>query len=475
MKISRLFPFVALILAACIPKLIPIPPGPPPSPVIPPTPASVVQVPIALSVADIRTTLDAAVPRDTSVGRYNAQINGGADNCAHGVSYGFFVHRVGALSFDPQADGSFAFGSGLEYGIGAQGRIPPIICAFTRVNCGYDGEAPRDASLSIHAKPEIDVFWALQLNAGNAQFIPGGHPCTVTILGINVTPLLAGAATRFLNNAAGTMNAKIAGDQRIHDALATAWLAGWAPIDLGSGAWLLVQPKSIGVKSFVGAKDSLRAAVRLAAFPEVVVGPKPNPTPTNLPNNTNVSGDDSLRIQLPLQGDYNAIKAALNTALHLESGGIRYPAVGPIYLKPTDVDISGNGSQLIARVAFKGSAKGILYLVGTPKFDASTQSLTVPDLDYTLETKNVLLKLANWTAGSQMRDDLRSKLVVNLAPEMQAAKDRVVKALNRQVGSVTFIGTVYTLGLQSINVNDKKRTVDALALLTGSLSASVKP
>lgn len=79
----------------------------------------------------------------------------------------------------------------------------------------------------------------------------------------------------------------------------------------------------------------------------------------------------------------------------------------------------------------------------------------MPDLDYTLETKNVLLKLANWTAGSQMRDDLRSKLVVNLAPEMQAAKDRVVKALNRQVGSVTFIGTVYTLGLQSINVNDK--------------------
>jgi Domain of unknown function (DUF4403) len=470
---TRFLPIAALLAIACVPSLIPNPPGPPPTEVFPPTPVSVVQVPIAVSVEDLRKAIDSVVPKESHIDRYNAQIDNGADNCGHGVSYGYYLNRS-AMSFGQEPDGRFSLATNLDYGVGAQARRT-IACILFRGNCGYDGEAARQAWVKLFAKPEVDTFWALKLNAGNADAGAGANRCTVTLLNIDVTDRVLNAAKDFLNGQTGALNAKVAADTRLRDALAKAWLAAWTPIDLGKGAWLVVQPKTAGIESFSPGQDSLRAAVRLVAEPVVVLGPKPAPTPTGLANNTSVKGDDSLRIQMPIRGDYTAIKSEMKSVLHIGSGGNRYPAVGKVYIKPTDIDVSGNGNQLIVRLAFEGSANGVLYLVGTPKFDQSTQTLTVPDLDYTLETKNILLKLANWVAGSQLRDDLRAKLVVNLAPQMQAAKDTLVAALNRQVGPLRLVGTVSTVGLQRINVNDVKRSVDAVALLTGSLSASVKP
>jgi hypothetical protein len=472
MKASHFLPLALLLLTACPPSLIPNPPGPPPAEIVPEPPVSVVQVPIAVSVEDIRASLDAVVPKEEHIDRYNAGIDGGADNCGHGVSYGYYLNR-GTLSFT-QPDGRFAIGTNLDYGVGARGRRS-VLCILFGGNCGYDGEAPRHAWVRVSAKPEIDTFWALQLNAGGAEAGAGANRCTVTLFNIDVTDHVLDAARSFLNGQAGALNANVAADTRLKDALAKAWLGAWSPIPVGADGWLLIQPQVAGVKSFSPGQDSLRAAIRLTARPVVQFGAKPTPTPTQLTNNTSVVGDDSLRIEVPIKASYASLRAELGKALHLGTGGTRYPATGKIYIKPTDIDVSGNGQQLVVRLGFEGSAKGVLYLAGSPKFDATTQSLTVPDLDYTLETKNILLKFANWTAGTQLRNDLRSKLVINLGPQMQDAKTKLTAALNKDVGPLRLVGKIATLGLRRINVNPSSGNVEAVAQMTGSLSASLVP
>ena len=81
-------------------------------------------------------------------------------------------------------------------------------------------------------------------------------------------------------------------------------------------------------------------------------------------------------------------------------------------------------------------------MVGTPAIDAVGNVLSVPDLDYTVETKNVLIKLAKFIDRDHVREDLRQRIRIDLTPQIGRAKQIAVGALQRDVGPFRLNGTV---------------------------------
>ena len=439
----------------------------------PPAAASTVQMVAAAATAQLQHALDSVVPGGVEVPRYNLSINGGADHCPNGISAGYYIRRT-PLEIEPAGDGRLAVVTTVDYGVA--GRARPkllVVCGpLFGVQCGYDRDGPRKARLRLYAKAEVDDSWALQLHAGGAEAQPINR-CLVSILRIDITERMLETARAFLNGQTAALDGRAAQDGHLRTAMARAWRAAWTPLPVGHDGWLVISPESAGLSALSVGNDSLRLTARLVARPVLTFGARPGPSATELPPNSGVGEDDSMRIELPIHADYSVLRDELRSAFRLGRGGIRYPATGHFHLKPTDVAVSGAGTQLVVRVQFKGSAKGVLYLTGTPVYDTVASVITVPDLDYTLETRNLLLKVAKWVAGDQLRDDLRAKIRIELAEPVTAARARLLSAMNGEHGPLLLHGAISHLALRSLRVDPSNRRVEALVLFTGQLSAAL--
>jgi hypothetical protein len=455
------------------------PAEPAPSPSAASEPHAVLQVPFTTAIADLRSLVEGAIPLADDVGKWSGQVNGGADRCRDsGYDYAYHIERD-PVHLRSTPDGGITVSAHIRYaGAGrARPRLPLGRCGppFT-LSCGYDGgDQLRGATISFTAKPELGPDWSLRFHAGNARAIADGTPCEVSFLGLDITDRVMGYATDFLNRQLATINDRIAADPRPRALAQRAWALVQEPLPVGSVGWLTLAPQAIGISSVVAGRDSLTVTARIAAQPVITLGAKPPATQTPLPENSQVSGDDSIRVVLPVLADYATVAAGIARAFHLSDGGIRYPPTGRSYVKPTSVDVMSSGSDLVIRVGFTGAATGVLYLAGTPVYDTATHVVSVPNLDYTPETRNVILRLRNWLGHDDLRDDLRAKATLDLTQPIEQATTLLTRAMNQTVGPVTLTGSVGRLDVTEIGVDRSKRQVRALVAASGRLAASVAP
>jgi len=456
------------------------PPAPKPTPQPPAPAASVVQLPVALAVADLQPLIETGLPTSEDLPRFNGSVNGGADNChGGGLNYGYHIDRA-PVQVGATADNGLTVGADIRYAGGVRFRkaidVGPIhTCSpLVTASCGYDGDPMKGAHVGMVARPAVSPDWSVLLNAGNASANPTAGTCNVTIFGFDVTGRVMGFARDFLNRQAAAINQRVASDRRLRTRVESGWRAAFAVVPVGAG-WLAIAPEEAGIAPVTVRSDSLRTVVRAVARTVFHAGQKPEVTPTPLPQNTVPSGPDALRIDLPVEADYGAIAAAIRKEFRIGEGGIRYPATGRFFLRPTAVDVLSNGPDLVVRVAFSGSAKGVFYLAGTPVYDPATRVVSVPNLDYTAETKNLLLRLADWVGHDALRNDLRAKARIDLTAPLQRARQTVTASLNQTVGPLTLTGRIDDLDMLGIQVQEQQRQVSALIRMTGQLSGTLHP
>jgi hypothetical protein len=94
-----------------------------------------------------------------------------------------------------------------------------------------------------------------------------------------------------------------------------------------------------------------------------------------------------------------------------------------------------------AKIDYRGGAlrnyRGMVYLEGTPRYDAATTSIIVPDLDYSLEPRRrgFLGRIAERAAHVSIRQRLREAARFDLAARFAGMREEVTRGLTRQLGS----------------------------------------
>jgi hypothetical protein len=73
-------------------------------------------------------------------------------------------------------------------------------------------------------------------------------------------------------------------------------------------------------------------------------------------------------------------------------------------------------------------------LFGQPNVDTSTNTLTVANLDYSVETRNLLVNFADWVLHSHLRDDLQRKAQFPFSDYVQTAKTKLANYEDKKVG-----------------------------------------
>ena len=225
--------------------------------------------------------------------------------------------------------------------------------------------------------------------------------------------------------------------QRVED----LWSDVQQPIRAADNVFLLIGPVSAGATPPRGKGTSLTTHVAVTVRPRVVIGDRPKVTELPLPPSSPVVPGHGFQVQLVAEIPYTAVDSILAEKLV----GHTFDAKGH-RVTVTRAHLYGSGDRVVLEVRIRGGARGTIYLVGTPVFDPVSQVIAVPDLDFSLESKELLPNVADWLLGDQLRDDLRGAARFELGGRIARIRGQVDDALNRNLGrSVRMTGGVDAL------------------------------
>lgn len=374
-----------------------------------------------------------------------------------------FAYEAERSPFEAEVVGETArLSATLDYRVRAW-YDPPVLPQVS-VSCGTGEDEPRPKAVVELSSPlTLSPDWVLVSRTQVERVAPASTEksdrCQITPLGIDVTGSMMDAATAFLEDETSTIDEKVA-EVDVRESLQGIWHTLQEPHELTDGVWLLINPVGVTRGSMDGDGTVLTIQVGLTAKPQIIVGPRPTFNLTDLPPLAEGAVNDEAHILIEGLAQYGP--AAERLTRELEENEVTF---GGTLIRLQRIDLRGIGDgQIALGVTFDGSARGTVYLVGTPEIDRGTRMIHVPDLEFDVETRNLLVGGLAWLARSNLVQFLRDRARIPIADMMELAEEQLRKGINRQLSDeVTVEGEV--LGSHLVDV---VATREALVVRAGA-------
>jgi uncharacterized protein DUF4403 len=454
--------FVAASLAACDAKLdvdAPAPAMMADTDTLPSLPSSTLDIPLTYDLSPVVAALEKAVPKKFGDITQRKQLK----NPRMAVAF-----EATRDPFSVSLNGQTAYISAVVHYEG-QGFYKPPVVREVSGSCGLEGVKPR-AKITIASDIRISPDWHLKGKTRVADVEPYSSDtrdqCRVTVFNINVTDRVIEATKTALEAKRPMIDQKI-GSLDIRSRFEGWWHLLERPIPLTDSVWLTINPSAVRMGENVGVKKTLVTALGFSASPQVVTGKKPPVVETPLPPLYPAAVGNGLHILLEGVVGYDVASDLLRK--HLV--GKKFDKAGRTFVVK-DVRMFGiGGGKLALEVQFKGGASGKVYLVGTPRYDAATNELFVPDLDYDVGSANLLVSGVEWLKHDDVRDFIRSQARWSIGNVMDLGKEQIVKGLNRDLAPGVHLAAAVQQ-VQGISVHPRRASIrlraqaDAIAKLT---------
>ena len=263
-------------------------------------------------------------------------------------------------------------------------------------------------------------------------------PIRLTVLNIDFTNKLRDILQPQLDKVPEVIDPMVPGFTNAKPLCQKAWDSLSAPINLAPDLWLLINPQAVSASNLNGTGNTVIETLSLTAKPEVISGTQPSATSTPLPPLS--QGSSANNFHVSVKGTLNFDDAT--KTLSDKVVGRMYPISGhPVKIEK--IDIYGTGQEVVAQVTVSGDLAATVFLVGKPTYNPDTGNFYIPDLDYSIETKNVLAKVADWFLHDEFKKSLQAETTWNLTGDLSKAKELLHDAINRRISSnVTLSGTV---------------------------------
>ena len=146
---------------------------------------------------------------------------------------------------------------------------------------------------------------------------------------------------------------------------------------------------------------------------------------------------------------------------------------GKYRIRIKDIYLYGSGGKLIVAIGTEGRIQGTIYLAGEPEFDKNTLSLKLGNLDFDLNTKNVLIRSAIWIFHSGLIQMMSSKLTYPLGVQLTEARKEMQSYLEKgqTTGLFRLTGSIDQFSISKIAILPD--ALDAYFLFDGKLRASL--
>jgi hypothetical protein len=209
-----------------------------------------------------------------------------------------------------------------------------------------------------------------------------------------------------------------------------AWIELQKPILLDEeyGLWLRVSPKSVSALPISGGKGIIKHTTSIQVVTECFSGKEPparvNPTLPDL-QTINKFSDEFIANVISYIG-YEYLDSVTRQTLINTSY-----TFGKKTITITGVSVYGNESKMIIATDVTGSVKGKLYFAGLPTYRASDSSIILSDLQFSAQTKNVVLKSASWIASSGIEKMINRNMSYPVAADMRETYALMAESLKK--------------------------------------------
>lgn len=229
-------------------------------------------------------------------------------------------------------------------------------------------------------------------------------------------------------------------------------------LDKNYNAWLKLTPREVMLYPLYAQNHLVRVSVGISTFAELVVGPEPAAPPSlPLPDLKQVGTfDKTFRIALNADLSYKDLRAIASPLLLnkcFDSDG------KSIVIK--DFDLYGNGDKIVVKLQTQGALDGVFYLTARPAFNPQTSMFSVEDVDFDMQTQDLLLQSAAWFLHGSIRGMIQEKLNMNLTRRLEQSRQLAGKALARvQLADHLFLkGEVKSLKFSDMIVQKDKISI----------------
>lgn len=274
--------------------------------------------------------------------------------------------------------------------------------------------------MRFKTKFDLDRDWSV-----NTQTQADGYGWvrrpTISVIGVNIP--VTNIVGRLIDKNLGTITKAIDQQVRRNVDLRTPVLKAWntlrEPYLLSEKyrTYLQVVPKRVLITPLRFEGRIIRSTIGIEGFTLTTTGAKPSVSPAvSLPDLTVVSQvKDDFQIGLLSEASYpEAAKLAADEFLgkSFSFSDDRY------HITITSMDMYGQNESLIIKAGLKGTINGDIYLRGRPYYDAQDQTISLKDLQYDLDTKNVLQRSASWLLKGTFARTLEKQLTIPVGSQI---------------------------------------------------------
>jgi hypothetical protein len=325
-----------------------------------------------------------------------------------------------------------------------------------------------DASIRLFFRTafDIDSEWNLNTETSVLNYVWSKKP-SINIGGIRIS---AGFIGDIILNRSSTFIAKSIDEQvsanlNLRETVEEAWKGLFDPILVSPeyNSWLTVNPQSLSMTRPQMDDQSINTNLIVEANPDIKLGNKPdlsgNISNTLPPFQYSNDYNDNFSLFIGTEITYEQADSMAKAELL----GQRFES-GKYYAVIEDLEIYGQGNNIIVNTKLSGSYNGSIYMTGKPNFDPKKGSVDIADLQFTLDTKSFLHKSTAWllktTLKKQVKENLNFLLDYNLT--------EISKMLSEQLKQYELSKNVYLQGtLDDLSIQNAWLSSDGIKMVIG--------
>lgn len=312
-------------------------------------------------------------------------------------------------------------------------------------SCGFGNEPLRRVTINVSSKlsflPNFKILTATAPGKIEAQ-----DKCYVSLFSSDVTQQVLDSVRASVQSFCSALDATISG-MDFSRTVQQSVEKGFHKIPISKYGFLVINPAAIRVGQLNYAKDSFSISVGISCKPGLS-SDSVNKEISDVHVPVNVGENkDNVNMYVNAAYDYDFISKILSDTLRNKVFDYKGRT---IVIK--DAAIKGFGNhQIEVRIDFAGTNTGRLYLRGTPVLDTAKQTLTIPDISSSLETKDLIMIIGKSMVKNKIKKNLGGSSYLDIAAlvksNMKLIDSMVNKSLNKNLSLAGKISELKIVGL----------------------------
>lgn len=349
------------------------------------------------------------------------------------------------------------------------------VCAFDKQlspwisgSCGFGREPMRKVNLSITSLLQMLPQHELRTTTRLNQLIPL-EKCEVSLLKTDVTQEVMDSIRVSVESYCTAFDHFVRNLNNVN--ALDKWRKNRSPVmPIMKYGFLNLYPTYFRLGRFNYQHDTLYFSVGFYGNPKFssdsmhVVNPKP------LPPVVSADQPGGIATYLHASYDYVFLTKLLNDSLRNKP----FEVEGRTFLIK-DINLSGSEDYKVQiDVSFDGYRKGTLHLKGTPLLDSAKQVLSMPDISFALDSRDMLLNIAKGLFRKKIMTTLKDQSVLDIGALIEKHKGSIAARLNQPVNA--WLQTTGDLkALKIVGLLPQKNVIELQIFIQGNLSIVGSP